>query len=230
MEEIKASLRLLIDLGGRLAPNNYLYLASAHREEGDLEAHLSVLREAYGKHPKNTFIRLGLARAYLIAGKSPQALKVLEEVDLSSYPKAAQLVLQALTALGRTTHGLSHDYLGKFARELEQCPYLTSAELLQLGEACKKLGHDRQALRVFEELVGKTDDNNQLARAYFHLGRHQEALSRQRAYLRSSDNPSSSDYQLLGDIHSKLGASAAARSAYQRALSLLKKRTTLSAR
>ncbi len=66
-----------------------------------------------------------------------------------------------------------------------------------------------------------------LALAHFRLRQYRSALPAQLEHIKLTPAPklTTQDYQLLGEIQSKLGQAGAARKSYQKALELLKKRT-----
>lgn len=222
----KASLRLLIEIGGRLSPTNYIYLASAYRDEGDLSGHLAILKEAVGKYPDNPFIRLDLANAHLFEKRPDRALEVLKGLDLCHFSQGAQAAVNAFTTIDQTPYASAGSkYLQRYGAQLERSKSLTPLEVLQFAEYCKAHGSGTRARRLFNRVLKEAQDPGPLARAHFCLGQYRSARGYQLKYITISAKLTSQDYQLLGDIHSKLGNPSAARSAYNKALSLLKKRT-----
>lgn len=224
-ESTKEALRLLISIGGRLSPTRYLYLAAAFRDEGNLKAFLGTLQEAHKKHPRNPFILLDLAEAYLFSKRPDLSLSILKSVDLAQYPQGAFTVLSALTALDRTAQaGRGPAFLDSFGPQLEKSEDLTSTELLSLAEYSKKHGGSARAQRLFRRVTEDSEIPSELAKAHFHRGNFKEALRFQLQYLDTASMPTSSDYQLLGDIYRKLNQRSSSDKAYRKALELLQKK------
>lgn len=224
-EATKEALRLLISIGGRLSPTNYLYLANAFREEGNLKAFLATLQEAHKKHPRNPFVRLDLAEAYLFSKRPDLTLGVLKGIDLLQFPQGASTVLSALTALDRTAlAGRGSGFLTTFGPQLEKSEDLTSTEFLALAEYSKKHGQSARAQRLFRKISQDSTIPSELAKAHFHRRAYQDALRAQLQHLKTTTKPTSHDYHLLGEIYSKLGQTSAADQSYRKALELLKKK------
>jgi tetratricopeptide (TPR) repeat protein len=216
IQELTAAVKLSPDLEGIHAG-----LGRAYRAKGDAAAAINVLKQGLERHPSDQEVRYVLGQTLLLAGRSDEGRREMDE-----YRLVQEGISQANTLF---ESGIEQAQAGdldraeKLLRESLRLAPKYAPALRALGVVILNRGNTPHALELFQQALAANELNPEtyydMATAYFRSGKLSEALDMaNRALILEEED--ARYYSLLGDIHSKMKRPAEARSAIQRAAQL----------